>query len=134
MESRPPTQAAQRIRSRFVLVSLLVAAGVLLFPVPALFLGARGMFRLPGYSPDERADRVSVALMLSLRALGWLLVLALSAVVLISTIGAAVQDVELHGLVYVFFALDVLLALCIVFSFGRRERRPGRRRASPAAR
>ena len=58
----------------------------------------------------------------------------LSAVVLVSTIGALIQDVELHGLVYVFFALDVLLALLIVLSFGRIERRPARRRATPASR
>jgi hypothetical protein len=63
-----------------------------------------------------------------------LLVLALSAVLLVSTIGAVVRDVELHGMVYVLFALDLLLALLIVLSFGRRDRRPVRRRASPAAR
>ena len=51
-----------------------------------------------------------------------------------STIGAPIKDVELHGLVYVFFALDLLLALLIVLSFGRRDRRPVRRRATPAAR
>ena len=63
-----------------------------------------------------------------------LLVFALSAVILVSTIGAAIKDVDLHGMVYVLFGLDVLLALLIVLSFGRRERRPVRRRASPAAR
>ena len=59
---------------------------------------------------------------------------ALSAVMLVSTIGALIKGVELHGLVYVFFVLDLLLALLIVLTFGRRDRRPARRRASPAAR
>ena len=70
----------------------------------------------------------------TLRVLLLLVVFALSAVILVSTIGATVKDVQLHGLVYVFFALDVLLALLIVFSFGRRDRRRVRRRASPAKR
>ena len=82
-------------------MKLLVAAGVVVFPLPALVL---------------------------------LLVLALSTVVLVSTVGAAVVGVHLHGMVYVFFVLDVLLALLIVLSFGRRARRPARRRVTPAAR
>ena len=117
-----------------MLVKLLVAAGVLLFPVPALVLGARGLLKRPGYIVDEPADRVSYILLVALRALVLLLVLALSVVVLVSTIGAAVVDVQLHGMVYVFFVLDVLLALLILISFGRRDRRPVRRRVTPAAR
>ncbi len=119
---------------RNVLVKLLVAAGVVLFPLPALVLGSRGLLKQPGYSPDEPADRASHVLIVALRALVLLLVFALSAVILVSTIGAAVKDVELHGMVYVFFGLDMLLALLIVLSFGRRDRRPARRRGSPAAR
>ena len=117
-----------------MLVKLLVAAGVLVFPVPALVLGVRGLLKRPGYSVDEPADRVSYLLLVTLRALVLLVVLALSAVVLVSTIGAVVVDVPLHGMVYVFFGLDLLLALLIVVSFGHRARRPARRRASPAAR
>ena len=117
-----------------MLVSLLVAVGVVLFPVPALVLGARGLLKRPGYDPDEPADRISYIVVVALRALVLLLVFALSAVVLVSTIGAVVRDVELHGMVYVLFALDLLLALLVVLSFGRRDRRPSRRRASPAAR
>ena len=117
-----------------MLVKLLVAAGVLLFPLPALVLGARGLLKRPGYSADEPADRVSYILLVVLRGLVLLLVLALSAVVLVSTIGAAVVDVPLHGMVYVFFGLDVLLALLVVLSFGRHVRRPVRRRATPATR
>jgi hypothetical protein len=117
-----------------VLVKLLVTAGVLLFPVPALVLGSRGLTKRPGYSHDEPADRVSYILLVALRGLVLLLVLALSAVILVSTIGAVVVDVPLHGMVYVFFGLDVLLALLIVLSFGRRVRRPVRRRVTPATR
>jgi hypothetical protein len=117
-----------------VLVNLLIAAGVLLFPIPALVLGARGLLKRPGFNPDEPADRASYIVVVVLRCLLLLLVFALSAVVLVSTIGASVRHVQLHGLVYVFFALDVLLALVIVFSFGRRDRRRVRRRATPAAR
>jgi hypothetical protein len=119
---------------RLVLVKLLVAAGVMLIPLPALVLGARGLLKHPGYSPDEPADRASYILLISLRSLVLVLVFALSVVTLVSAIGAAVKNVELHGLVYVFFALDVLLALLIVISFGRRARRPVRRRVTPAAR
>ena len=117
-----------------MLVNLLIAAGVVLFPLPALVLGARGLLKRPGFNPDEPADRASYIVVVVLRCLLLLLVFALSAVVLVSTIGASVRHVQLHGLVYVFFALDVLLALVIVFSFGRRDRRRVRRRATPAAR
>ena len=124
----------QPIPSGLVLVDILIAAAVLLFPLPALVMGIRGLLKRPGYSPDEPADRVSYILLVALRSLVLLLVLALSVVVLVSTIGAAIVDVQLHGMVYVFFALDVLLALLIVFSFGRLDRRRVRRRATPAAR
>ena len=117
-----------------MLVNLLVAAGVVLFPLPAFVMGARRLFKRPGYNPDEPADRVSYILLVLLRAVVLLLVLALSVVILVSTIGATIQDVELHGLVYVFFGLDVLLSLLIVLSFGRSDRRPVRRRATPAGR
>jgi len=125
---------AEPIPSGLVLVNLLIAAGVLLFPLPALVLGARGLLKRPGYSADEPADRVSYIVLVTLRILLLLVVFALSVVILVSTIGASIRDVQLHGLVYVFFALDVLLALLIVFSFGRRDRRRVRRRATPAAR
>jgi hypothetical protein len=124
----------QPIPSGLVLVNLLIAAGVVLFPIPALVLGARGLLKRPGYSADEPADRASYILLVSLRVLLLLVVFALSAVILVSTIGATVRDVQLHGLVYVFFVLDLVLALLIVVSFGRRDRRRVRRRASPAAR
>jgi hypothetical protein len=117
-----------------VLVQLLVAAGVVVLPLPALALGVRGLLRRPGLSHDERADRVSFALLVTGRVLTLLLVSALSAVILVSVVGALIKGVELHGLVYVFFVLDLLLAMLILLTFGRPERRPARRRASPAAR
>jgi hypothetical protein len=117
-----------------VLFPLLIAAGVGVFPLPALVLGARNLRKRPGLSVDQPADWASFVLLVSLRALVCLLVFALSAVTLVSTIGAVLRGVELHGLVYVFFVLDLLLALLIVLSFGRIERRPVRPRATPASR
>lgn len=119
---------------RNVLVKVLVAAGVLLFPLPALLMGSRGLLERPGYRADEPIGRASYVLLVGLRALVLLLVLALSAMVLVSSIGAAVVGVQLHGMVYVLFGLDTLLALLVVLSFGRRARRPTRRRVTPAAR
>jgi hypothetical protein len=117
-----------------VLVNVLIAVGVVLFPLPMLVRGARGLLERPGYNADEPADRLSYILIVAFRVLALLLVFALSALVLVSTIGASIKDVELHGMVYVFFVLDLLLAVTILLPFGRRERRPARRRASPAGR
>ena len=117
-----------------MLVDILIAAGVALFPLPALGMGARGLLKRPGYSADEPADRLSYVLVVLGRGFALLLVFALSGVVLVSTVGAVIKDVELHGLVYVFFALDVVLALTIVLTFGRRGRRPVRPRVTPAPR
>ena len=131
---RPPPGFPDPLRSVLVLVQLLIAAGVLLFPLPALYLGGGNLLKRPGLSVDEPSDRASFAMLVFLRGLTWILVFALSAVTMVSAVGAAIQGVELHGLVYVFFVLDLLLALLIVLSFGRRDRRPARRPATPAAR
>ncbi|MCW2740639.1 MAG: conserved rane protein of unknown function [Blastococcus sp.] len=117
-----------------MLINLLIAVGVVLFPLPALVMGARGLVKRPGYNPDEPADRLSYVLIVAFRSLALLLVFVLSALILVSTIGATIKDVELHGLVYVLFGLDLLLASTIVLTFGHRDRRPVRRRANPAAR
>jgi hypothetical protein len=117
-----------------VVVQALLVVGVLLLPLPALALGLRGLPRHRGYSSDHPGDRTSLILLVVLRALTLLLVFALSAIILVSTIGAMIKDVQLHGLVYVFFGLDLLLGLLVLLSFGRIERRPARRRATPAAR
>ena len=111
----------------------LLIAGVVLFPLPALALGARGLFRHRGYVTGDPNDRASVVVLVTLRMLV-LLLLALSGITLVSCIGAWVKDVELHGLVYVFFTLDLLLAALVLLTFGRPERRPARRRGTPARR
>jgi hypothetical protein len=117
-----------------VLVKSLVLAGVVLVALPALVLGARGAFRRPGYSADLPSDRASVVVLVTLRLLTLLLMFALSGITIVSAVGALIKDVELHGLVYVFFVLDLLLAALVLLTFGRLDRRPVRRRATPAAR
>ena len=122
------------IRSLLVLVTSLVIAGVVLLPLPALVLGARGLLRRRGFSADEPGDRASLVLLITFRALALLLVFVLSGLVLVSAVGALIKGVELHGAVYVFFFLNLLLATLVVLTFGRREPRPARRRATPAGR
>ena len=92
--------------------SLLIAAGVVLLPAARAGPGRpRPAHAAPAQPPTSRptARRYIVAG----RRCGCsllLLVFALSAVILVSAIGALIRDVELHGLVYVFFVLDLLLA------------------------
>ncbi|MFW3171417.1 hypothetical protein [Geodermatophilus sp. CPCC 206100] len=118
-----------------MVISLLIAAGVVLIAPPALALGIGGLRQRSGhYSSDAGADRVSLVLLLTVRVLVLLLVAALSAVVLVSTIGAVIRDIELHGMVYVLFVLDALLVALVLLTFGRRDRPRARRRATPAAR
>jgi hypothetical protein len=118
-----------------VLLKLLMVAGVVLVALPALVLGARGMLGRAGhYSSDQAADRLSLALLVGLRLITLLLVLALSALTLLAAIGAMIKSVDMPSLVSVFFILDLLLASLILLTFGRRIRRPARRRANPAAR
>ena len=112
----------------------LLIAGVVLAALPALVLGARGMFRHRGYVTGDPNDRASVVVMVALRMVVLLLLVALSGITLLSCIGAWIKDVELHGLVYVFFTLDLLLAALVLLTFGRGEKRPARRRATPARR
>jgi hypothetical protein len=117
-----------------VLVKILVVLGVLVLPLPALVAGCRGAFRRPGLSPDDPADRASIVVLITLRLVTLVLVFLLSGITLLSAVGAMIKGVNLHGLVYVFFVLDLLLATLIVLTFGRSERRPVRRRARPARR
>jgi hypothetical protein len=109
-------------------------AGVVVLPLPALFLGARGLLQRRGYAGFDPGDRLGHVVMVVLRALTLLLGLALSAITLVSLIGAMVKAVSMPGLVYVFFFLDLLLAAIVLLTFGRRDRRAPHRRASPAAR
>jgi polyferredoxin len=117
-----------------VLVPLLVFAGVALLPLPALVAGCRGAFRRPGLSPDDPSDRASIIVLIALRLLTLILVFLLSGLTLLSVVGALLAGVALHGMVYLFFVLDLLLAALIMLTFGRRERRRVRRRVSPGGR
>src|SRR5215203_1037785 len=125
---RPPCHGVP-IRSLPVLLTSLVIAAVVVLPLPAMVLGARGLLRRRGYSAAEPGDRASLVLLITFRALTLFLVFALSALVLVSSIGALIKGVPLHGAVYVFCVLDLLLAAIIVLTFGRPEPPPARRRA-----
>jgi hypothetical protein len=114
-----------------VVVELLLVAGVVVLPLPALVVGVRGVANRRGLSVDDRA---SFTVLVVVRVLTLLLVLALSAVVLLSAIGAMIRHLDLPTLVYTFFVLDLLLAALVVLTFGRRDRRRARRQASPARR
>ena len=116
-------------------VDLLLAAVVALLALPALVLGTRGLLRRRGrFSGDAGTDRASLVVLVVLRVLALLLLLGAAGLTLLSTIGAAIKDVELHGFVYVVFALTVLLALLVLSTFGRRGPRRASRRATPARR
>ena len=116
-----------------MVVKVLMIAGIAVLPLPALYLGGRGV---PGRRRfvAEPADRLSQLLLVGLRLVVLLLILALSVVDLLSLIGALVKAVAMPGLVYVFFFLDLLLAAMVVLTFGRHVRPPARRPATPAAR
>ncbi len=117
-----------------MLVKSLVLVGVLLLPLPALVAGCRGALGRPGLSPSDPGDRASIIVLLSLRLLALVLLFVLAALTLLSVVGAMIRGVELHGMVYVLFTLALLLAALVVLTFGRRERRPVRRRVTPARR
>src|SRR5687768_2034442 len=81
------------IRCPFVVLELLMIAGVLAVAVPALLRGAVGLRRRSGhYSSDVTADRISLVLLVTGRLLTLVLVGVLSLVVLVSAIGAVVRD------------------------------------------
>ena len=112
-----------------------MVAGVLLLAMPALVRGARGLRRrIRYYGRAGGADRVALVLVVAIQLLTLLLVAVLSLVVLVCAVGAIVRDLEMPGLVSVFFLLDLLLAALVVLTFGRPAPRRVRRRATPAAR
>ena len=112
-----------------------MVVGVVVFALPALVLGSRGLLRRSGRaSTDERTDRVELGLLVTGRLLTLLLLFALSGITLLSCIGGLVKDLRVPSLVYVFFVADLLVATLVVLTFGRRDRRPVRRSASPARR
>ena len=112
-----------------------MVVGVVLFPLPALVLGSSRLFHRTGRaSTDQRADRVELVLVVLGRLIGLFLLFALSAITLLSCIGALVKDVQVHSLVYVFFVADLLVAILVLLTVGRLVQRPARRRGSPARR
>ena len=112
-----------------------MVVGVLLVPLPALALGAAGLLLRHGRaSTDQRTDRIELALLVTARALALLLLVALSGVTLLSCIGGLVQDLRVPSLVYVFFVADLLIAVLVLLTFGRRDPRRSRRPANPAPR
>jgi uncharacterized Tic20 family protein len=115
-------------------VQLLVLAGVLVLPLPALLLGCRCLLRHTGLSHADPHDRASFHVLVALRLVALVLVVLLSGLTLLSTAGALIRSVDLHGMVYVLFVLDLLLGALVLLTFGRREQRPGRRRGTPARR
>jgi hypothetical protein len=129
-----PGARTEAIPCSLVITQALLVAGVVLIALPAWALGIRGLFRRSGFSAAEAGDRASYAVVVGLRLLTLLLVLAFSAVTLVACVGAMIKDLDLPNLVYVFFVLDLLLAVLILLTFGRRDRRPVRRRANPAGR
>ena len=121
------------ITSPSVVLEVLMVVGVVLFPLPALTLGARGLLRRTGRaSIDERADRVELVLLVTGRLIALLLLSALSGITLLACIGGLVEGLQVPSLVYVFFVADLLVAVLVVLTFGRLDRRPARRPASPA--
>jgi hypothetical protein len=118
-----------------VVLEVLMVVGVLLVPVPALVVGTGGLLRRTGRSSiDARADRIEFGLLVTGRALSLLLVLALSGITLLSCIGGLVKGLTLPSLVYVFFLADLLIAVLVLLTFGRLDRRRVRRPANPARR
>lgn len=117
-----------------MLIQILMAAGVVVLALPALVLGLRRLTRRGQRTLRPGGNRSEFAVVLLGRVLGLLLILLLSALVLVATIGALVQDLELPSLVYVFFVLDLLLAALVVLTSGGPRRRRGPRRGNPARR
>jgi hypothetical protein len=118
-----------------VVIEVLMIVGVFVLPLPALALGARGLLRRSGRaSMDDRTDRVELALLVAGRLIALLLLFVLSGITLLASIGGLIKDLAVPSLVYVFFVADLLVATMVVLTFGRLDRRPARRPASPARR
>ncbi|GAB3349143.1 hypothetical protein [Modestobacter lapidis] len=118
-----------------MVLEVLMVVGVVVLPLPALALGAGGLFRRSGRaSTDLRTDRIELALLVTGRLLALLLLLALSAVTLLACVGGLVKGLNVPSLVYVFFIADLLIAVLVLLTFGRRDPRRARRPATPAQR
>ena len=109
--------------------------GVVALPLPALVLGSRRLLRRTGRaSIDERTDRMELVLLVTGRLIGLLMLFVLSAVTLVSCIGGLVKGLSVPSLVYVFFVADLLVAILVLLTVGRLDRRPRRRSTTPARR
>jgi hypothetical protein len=119
-----------------VVIQVLMAVGVVVLALPALVLGARRFTRRgPRTVRPAGGNRSEFVVVLVGRTLGLLAILALSALVLVATIGALVRDLDdMPSLVYVAFVLDLLLAALVVLTSGGPRRPRGRRPGSPAPR
>lgn len=119
-----------------MLILVLMAVGVVVLCLPALVVGARRLTRRgPRSVRPAGGNRSEFVVVLVGRTLGLLAIMALSALVLVATIGALVRDLDdMPSLVYVAFVLDLLLAALVVLTSGGRRRPPARRRGSPARR
>jgi hypothetical protein len=117
-----------------VVLEVLMLIGVLVLPVPALVVGAGGLTRRTGRPIEVRADRIEFGLLVLARVLSLLLLFLLSGITLLSCIGGLVRGLSLPSLVYVFFVADLLIAVLVVLTFGRRDPQRGRRPATPARR
>lgn len=112
-----------------------MVVGVLLVPVPALAVGGAGLLKRTGRSSlDARADRIEFSLLVTGRALSLVLLFTLSGITLLSCIGGLVKGLTVPSLVYVFFVADLLIAVLVLLTFGRRDRRRARRPRTPARR
>ena len=126
---------SQGITSPTVVIEVLMIVGVVVFPLPALLLGALRLFRRSGRaSIDERTDRIELALLVLGRLIALLLLFALSGITLLASVGGLIKHLTVPSLVYVFFLADLLVATLVVLTFGRLGWRPRRRSASPARR
>jgi hypothetical protein len=118
-----------------VVLEVLMVVGVVLVPLPALTLGAAGLFQRTGRSSiDQRTDRIELALLVTGRLFALFLLLALSGITLLSCIGGLIRGMTVPSLVYVFFVADLLIAVLVLLTFGRRDQRRARRPATPARR
>lgn len=119
-----------------VLIQVLMAAGVVVLALPALVIGSRRLTKQgPRSLRSPGGSRSEFVVVLVGRLLGLLLILLLSALVLVATIGALVRDLhDLPSLVYVAFVLDLLLAALVVLTSAAPRPPRARRRATPAPR
>ncbi len=119
-----------------MVIQVLMAVGVAVLALPALAVGGSRLTRRgPRSLRTPGGSRSELVVVIVGRSLGLLLILVLSALVLVATVGALVRDLpDLPSLVYVAFVLDLLLAALVVLTSGAPRRTRTRRRASPGRR